>query len=553
MKERATAALEKVKSVLGALNRKTKILIASAAIVALALIIGLVAYSSTKKASDYTTLFSELNTDEATTILGKLDEYGAPYRYKGNGTIEVLTEQEPQLKAKLLQEGYPKSGFTYDIFKENVSMMTTDFEKQQFVLYELQDRMQATLRCFENVTQAVVNITPAEDNSYVLNTKELEPAKASVTLTLKEGETLKNSQVIAIQNLVSRSVRGLLPENVTILDSDMNYYSAEDTGDAAQDKATQLKLETERKVEAATRRKVLDVLEGFYGQGNVRVSVKSTVDVKRTMQEATTYTTPEGAAPGTGIPGQIAKNQEVLRPTAEANAAGGVVGTQSNADINTYVSQNNGTVGANDTLVSDKTQTNFNLNTMKEQNEIYAPKVTDLTVAVSINSDGYGSLTQPQIVELVARAAGIAPENEQTKISVAASRFFDWTPDDPEPDGNSFLEWAQSTVFGIPMWAIAGAAFALFLLLVIVISLIVRRRRKKRRMLAAEEQLELDRATVEAELAHQQEMADMQKDLLNIQNEKSMALKENIRKFSEESPEVAADLLSNWLRGGKDE
>ncbi len=551
MKERATAALEKVKSVLGALNRKTKILIAGVALVALALIIGLVAYNSAK-ASDYTTLFSELNTDEATTILGKLDEYGAPYRYKGNGTIEVLTEQEPQLKAKLLQEGYPKSGLTYDIFTGNVSMMTTDFEKQKFELYELQDRIQATLRCFEGVTHAVVNITPAEDNSYVLNTKELEPAKASVTLTLKEDTTLKNSQIIAIQNLVARSVRGLLPENVGIQDTDGNYYSAEETGDAAQDKATQLKLETERKVEATTRRKVLDVLEGFYGENNVRVSVKSTVDVKRTMQEATTYTTPEGAAPGTGIPSQIAKDQEVLRPTAEANAAGGVVGTQSNADINTYVAQNNGTVGANDTLVSDKTQTNFNLNTVKEQNEIYAPKIVDLTVAVSINSDGYGSLTQPQIVELVARAAGIPPEDEQTKISVAASRFYDWTPE-VEPEGNSFLEWAQSTVFGIPMWAIAGAVFALFLLIVIVISIIVRRRRQKRRLLAVQEQLELDRAAMEAELARQQELADMQKDLLNIQNEKSMELKENIRKFSEESPEVAADLLSSWLRGGNEE
>lgn len=371
-------------------------------------------------------------------------------------------------------------------------------------------------------------------------------------MTLKEDTTLKNSQIIAIQNLVARSVRGLLPENVGIQDTDGNYYSAEETGDAAQDKATQLKLETERKVEATTRRKVLDVLEGFYGENNVRVSVKSTVDVKRTMQEATTYTTPEGAAPGTGIPSQIAKDQEVLRPTAEANAAGGVVGTQSNADINTYVAQNNGTVGANDTLVSDKTQTNFNLNTVKEQNEIYAPKIVDLTVAVSINSDGYGSLTQPQIVELVARAAGIPPEDEQTKISVAASRFYDWTPE-VEPEGNSFLEWAQSTVFGIPMWAIAGAVFALFLLIVIVISIIVRRRRQKRRLLAVQEQLELDRAAMEAELARQQELADMQKDLLNIQNEKSMELKENIRKFSEESPEVAADLLSSWLRGGNEE
>lgn len=135
MKERATAALEKVKSVIGALNRKTKILIVGVLVTALALIIGLVAYNSAKS-SDYTTLFSDLNTEEATTILGKLDEYGAPYRYKGSGTIEVLTEQEPQLKAKLLQEGYPKSGFTYKVFTDNVSMMSTDFEKEQFKLYE---------------------------------------------------------------------------------------------------------------------------------------------------------------------------------------------------------------------------------------------------------------------------------------------------------------------------------------------------------------------------------------------------------------------------------
>ena len=550
MKERATAALEKVKSVIGALNRKTKILIVSAIVVALALIIGLVAYNSAK-ASNYTTLFSELNTDEATTILSKLDEYGAPYRYKGNGTIEVLTEQEPQLKAKLLQEGYPKSGLAYDIFTGNVSMMTTDFEKQKFALYELQDRIQATLRYFEGVTNAVVNITPAEDNRYVLSTKELEPATASVTLTLKEGTTLKNSQIIAIQNLLARSVRGLAPENVAILDTDFNYYSAEESGDAAQDKATQLKLETERKIETTTRHKVLDVLEGFYGENNVRVSVKSTVDVKRTLQEATSYASPEGAPPGAGIPNQIAKNQEVIRPTAEANAVGGVVGTQSNADINNYVSVNGGTVGANDTYSGDKTQTNFSLNTVKQQNEIYAPQVTDLTVAVSINSDGYGSLSQPQVVELVARAAGIAPVDEQTKISVAASPFYNPNPEPPPK--NSFLEWAQSTVFGVPMWAIAGAVFALILLIVILVSILLRRRRKKRALLAAQHQDELDRAAAEAELAREAELAGMQKDLLNIQNEKSMELKENIRKFSEESPEVAADLLSSWLRGGSEE
>ena len=103
------------------------------------------------------------------------------------------------------------------------------------------------------------------------------------------------------------------------------------------------------------------------------------------------------------------------------------------------------------------------------------------------------------------------------------------------------------------MWVIAGAVFALFLLIVILVSMLLRRRRKKRALRAAEQQAELDRAAMEAEFARQAELADMQKDLLNIQNEKSMELKENIRKFSEESPEVAADLLSSWLRGGSEE
>ena len=75
VKERALGALEKVKSAIGALNRKTKILIGSIAVVALAIIAGLAIYNGAK-ASDYTVLFSELNNEEASTIMTKLDEYG---------------------------------------------------------------------------------------------------------------------------------------------------------------------------------------------------------------------------------------------------------------------------------------------------------------------------------------------------------------------------------------------------------------------------------------------------------------------------------------------
>lgn len=550
VKERALGALEKVKSAIGALNRKTKILIGSIAVVALAIIAGLAIYNGAK-ASDYTVLFSELNNEEASTIMTKLDEYGASYQYKGDGSILVLTEQEPQLKAKLLQEGYPKSGLTYDVFKDNVSMMTTDYEKRQYQLYELQDRMQATLRCFDGVKDAIVTITPQEDSSYVLDTDALSPAKASVTLTMKDGETLDSEQVEAIQNMVARGVPGLEVENISIADTAGNSYSAEDSGDAAQDKATALKMETERQIETSTRSKVLEVLEGFYGVGNVRVSVKSTVEVKRTLSETTTYTSPEGAQAGQGIPNQVSKDQEVIRPTTETNA-GGVVGTNSNSDINTYVNENTGTVGPNDTYAADRTQTNYSLNQVKQQDEDYAPELTDLSIAVSINGNDLGNFTEEQIVAHIARAAGVQQNDETAKISVAVAPFYDSNATGNQPSTSLFRRFADARVFGIPLWIILGAISGIVLLLVILLVVLLRRRKKKRMLLQAQ-QVDAEKAALRAELERQKQELDIQHDLLNIKNEKNMELKENIRKFSEESPEVAADLLGSWLRGGDEE
>ncbi len=77
-----------------------------------------------------------------------------------------------QTKAALVQEGYPKNGFTYDTFKDNAGMMTTDSDKNTYKLYELQDRIGATIRCFEGVKDAKVTIALGEESKYVLSDEE---------------------------------------------------------------------------------------------------------------------------------------------------------------------------------------------------------------------------------------------------------------------------------------------------------------------------------------------------------------------------------------------
>ena len=39
-------------------------------------------------------------------------------------------------------------------------------------------------------------------------------------------------------------------------------------------------------------------------------------------------------------------------------------------------------------------------------------------------------------------------------------------------------------------------------------------------------------------------------DVMDIQIERNMELRKEIRKFAEENPEIAAQVVRNWLRGG---
>ena len=42
-----------------------------------------------------------------------------------------------------------------------------------------------------------------------------------------------------------------------------------------------------------------------------------------------------------------------------------------------------------------------------------------------------------------------------------------------------------------------------------------------------------------------------QADIMEMQTERSMELRQDIRKFSEENPEIAAQMVRNWLREGE--
>ena len=41
-------------------------------------------------------------------------------------------------------------------------------------------------------------------------------------------------------------------------------------------------------------------------------------------------------------------------------------------------------------------------------------------------------------------------------------------------------------------------------------------------------------------------------EILNMKNERSRTLRENVREFAEANPEIAAHMIKDWLHGGEE-
>lgn len=536
VKEKLQIALDKVKSYFDGEKKKKRIITAASILVAVILVSIVIAVKLNNR--PYEILFTGMTTDEASAVVGKLQEYGATdYKIEGD-SILVPAADEPNLKAKLLMDGYPKSGFLYDTYFNNISTMASDADRKTIVKYELQDRMAATIRCFEGVKFATVNINEGADRRYVLDSENATPASAAVQVTMQDGGPLPEKYVDAIGNLVMRSVKGLEFGSISITDSVGNSYTPGSKNKSV-DEASELKLRLENQVNNRVRNEVIQALKPIFGDENVHVSVTSTVDVSRSVQESTVYNTPEGAPNGEGIIGRREYDQQLARDNGDVQ--GGIVGAQTNADIPTYMEGQNAVRG-NESWIKNQGVEEHKVNQVTEQREKNFGVVTDVMVAVTINQKAAENVPIGQLTNHVARAAGITPDVQAEKINILVAPFYNETPGPNRANDGIRLE----------KWMIYAGAAALGLLLMLIILLaILRKRRKKAR--EELEALELQQALEAAEAGEltEEQLAEIERqNLLDIQNEKSMELKQDIRKFTEENPEIAAQMIRVWLKGG---
>ena len=524
-------------------KKRTKVLGAAVLVVAAGAIVAVVVASQNQP---YATLFTELSQTDMTAITSYLTENGvSDFRIVEDDTIMVPADQEAQRKAQLVSQGYVNSGYAYNYstYLDNVSALTTESERQQLALYELNDSTSAVIRSMEGVKDATVRFTPGEDNTYVLDSGNVVEASAYVKVTMKDGVPLSETMADGIRNLVSSAIQGLKVENVTIVDSYGNTYAPDDGLGDLEDSAA-LKLRLEEQVNNTLEKKIMSVLEPVYGAENVSVSVNSIVDVDKVYTDSTNYSTEDWAADGStngeGIIGQ--KIYDNRLEADENGTAGGTVGTDTNADIPTYP-ENEGEMEPGNGVVSSTGQTNFLVDEENKQVQRVGGTIADVMVSVTINEAVSGGVDVDDLYPHVARAAGITTADQMEKVHILIAPFNtgDNTPVDTDEDtttddGLLVDSWI--------LYAALGGLVLFVLILVLVLLLIRRHRRKKAAALVAE----LEQS---GEMLQEAAPTPEGADIMEMQTEKSMELRKDVRKFAEENPEIAAQMVRNWLKEGE--
>jgi flagellar M-ring protein FliF len=443
--------------------------------VAAALVLGLAFFTAFRmRGPDYGVLFSNLQPDEASAVVQKLDAAKIPHRLSdGGATILVPQENVYEERVSLAGQGVVKGGGTgFELFdKTNLGM--TDFQEKIAKTRATEGELQRTIAGLTPVQSARVHIASPDASLY---STTQQPTTASVAIQTKPGMQLDAQEVRGITQLVAGAVEGLKPENVTIVDQNgtilrpsMSAATASAEGGASALQLTQEQFVAKERYESDLQQSLQGLLDSTIGAKRSAVRVASQMNFDANQTETKSY-----APQGTIRSQQTERENYQGTGAPPPRGAQGVPGTTTNV-VPTYQGTQN--QQGNSRYTRSKATTNYEI-TEQSIKHIDAPgKVTRLSVAVLVNAPAAGA-NAPQgaaayapapadvqkIRNTIAAAAGIDPARGD-QISVEAIPF--------APTAALAIGYGGgSTVFGIPLapfvavlvilgLAGAGGAFAL--------------------------------------------------------------------------------------------
>ncbi|MBL3525132.1 flagellar M-ring protein FliF [Serratia plymuthica] len=424
-------------------NPKIPLLIAASA--AIAIVVALLLWA---KSPDYRVLYSNLNDRDGGAIVTQLTQMNIPYRFAENGAaLMIPADKVHETRLRLAQQGLPKGGAVGFELLDQEKFGISQFSEQINYQRALEGELSRTIESLGPVQNARVHLALPKPSLFV---REQKSPSASVTLTLQPGRALDDGQINAIVYMVSSSVAGLPPGNVTVVDQAGRLLTQSD-GAGRDLNAAQLKYANE--VENRYQRRIEAILAPMVGNANVHAQVTAQIDFatrEQTDEEYQPNQLPNQAAVRSqqmsqseqlggpqvgGVPGALSNQPSAPATapieTAKANAAAG--NNANGAKPNAAATRSTAANGSGPQNTRRDETTNYEVDRTIRHTQQKAGTVQRLSVAVVVNYRGVDKDGKPlpmskeqlaQIESLVRESMGFSSSRGDT-LNVVNTPFTD--------------------------------------------------------------------------------------------------------------------------------
>src|SRR3954454_1792769 len=473
-------------------------------------------------------LFSNLASTDASAIVDELNAEGVTYELADGGTtIMVAKDQVYNLRLTMSGKGLPAGQDTGYALLDDQSLTTSEFQQQVSYQRAVEGELEKTLEALDGVDTAVVRIAIPKDEVFVSDKGK---RTASVLLALSAGTQLSGEQIQAVTNLVSSSIEGMDPADVTVADSTGQVLSAAgQVSSAAGDERSQMEQEYENRL-AANAQKILDQV---LGTNHAVVSGRADLDLAQRQSTSETYSYNQGTPP-------LSSSSTNETYSGTGGAVGGVLGPENTGT----------TTGSGDSSYNKSDSTDNNAVDKTTTTTQDAPgAIKRLTVSVVMDGTVAGNLNQQQVQSLIGNAVGLDTARGDA-ITVAAMPFDTSAAEQAAAEVASANKAEQQA----QMWSlIKTGGIGLGILLVIL--LVWLRSRRRGEVEEDYESLELSDemlAVLERlRVASTREEPVIDTAALELEAAERQRVRSEISSMVAERPDEVAAMLRGWLSESK--
>jgi flagellar M-ring protein FliF len=457
----------------------------------------------------YALISSGLDPAQTGKVTAALDAQGIGYELRNNGTaLAVEKSQTAQARIALASAGLDGGAASQPGFElfDKQKLGSSDFQQKVTYQRALEGQIAQTIGQVQGVSGVQVRLVLAEDQLFSDNAT---PATAAVLLENSTNQ-LDPGAVRGIAQLVSSSVKGLKPSNVSITDGSGELLWPR--GDAGAG-GTVSKQAVQSRYEAQVEAGLQALLTRTLGPGKAEVQVSADVNADQATKDELTY--------GKSTPLKQVDETEKLKG---GSGGAGAAGTASN--IPSYAQS---AAGGSSNYDRKSTTKDFGVDKTVTRTKVAPGGVNRLNVALVVDKS-VPKAELPAIQAAVSGAAGILPSRGDT---IAVSQVAFAKPAAVAAPG-------ASPVGGMLGYAKIGA-LALALLGFLFFSARQLRRREGETLVREPNWLrEIEAPTTLANLERPRESA------LPARTENPARLQ--VEELAEQEPERVAQQLRTWMR-----